>query len=62
MLKGGYVRLNTTSFVKLVELLASSLLKKDTVMRECIKPEEMRCVALGHFASGESFRSLQYQF
>ena len=58
----GYVRLNTTSFEKLVELLAPSLLKKDTVMRECIKPEEMCCVALRYFASGEYFRSLDYQF
>ena len=58
----GYIRLNTTSFEKFVELLASSLLKKDTVIRECIRPEEMCCVALGHFASGESFRSLEYQF
>ena len=31
-------------------------------MRECIKPEEMCCVALRYFASGESFRSLEYQF
>ena len=54
--------LNTTSFEKLVELLAPSLLKKDTVMRECITPEEMCCVALRYFASGESFRSLDYQF
>ena len=37
----GYVRLNTISFEKLVELLAPSLLKKDTVLQECIKPEEM---------------------
>ena len=58
----GYIRLNTTSFEKLVELLAPSLLKKDTVMRECIKPEEMCCVALRCFASGKSFRSLEYQF
>ena len=58
----GYVRLNTTSFEKLVKLLAPSLLKKDTVMQECIKAEEMCCVALRYFASGESFRSLEYQF
>ena len=58
----GYVRLNTTSFEKLVKHLAPSLLKKDTVMRECIKPEEMCCVALRCFASGKSFRSLEYQF
>ena len=43
----GYVSLNTTSFEKLVELLAPSLLKKDT---------------LTYFAKDESFRSLEYQF
>ena len=31
-------------------------------MRECIKPEEMCCLALRYFASGESYRSLEYQF
>ena len=58
----GYVRPNKTSFQKLVELLAPSLLKKDTVMRECIKPEEMCCLALRCFASDKSFLSLEYQF
>ena len=57
----GYVRLNTTSFEKLVELLVPSLLK-DTVIKECIKPEEMCCVAVRYFVSGESFRSLEHQF
>ena len=58
----GYIRLNTTSLEKLVELLAPWLLKKYTVMRECIKPEEMCCVVLRYSASGESFHSLEYQF
>ena len=40
---GGYVKLNTTSFEKLAELLAPSLLKKDTVMQECIN--QKKCVA-----------------
>ena len=31
-------------------------------MWQCIKPEEISCVALRYFASGESFRSLEYQF
>ena len=56
------MKLNTTSFEKLVELLAPSLLKKDTVMKECIKPEEMCCVAVRYFVSGESFHSLEHQF
>lgn len=58
----GYVRLDTNSFDKLVNLLTPTLLKNDTVMRKCIKPEEMCCVALRYFASGESFRSMEYQF
>ena len=57
-----YVRLDILSFETLVEMLKPSLLKKDTVMRECIKPEEMCCLALRYFASGKSFRSLEYQF
>ena len=31
-------------------------------MRECIILEEMCCHALRYFATGESFRSLEYQF
>ena len=31
-------------------------------MKECIKPEEMCCVAVRYFVSGESFRSLEHQF
>ena len=49
-------------FDELVHLLISLLLKKDTNMRECIKPEEMCCVTLRYLASGKSFRSLEYQF
>ena len=56
----GYLRLDTNTFDKLVNLLTTSLAKNDTVMRKCIKPEEMCC--LRYFASGESFHSLEYQF
>ena len=31
-------------------------------MQECIKPEEMCCIALRYFVSGESFHSLEDQF
>ena len=54
----GYVRMDVDHFDELVHLLS----KKDTNMRECIKPEEMCCVTLRYLASGESFRSLEYQF
>ena len=54
--------LTQKSFEKLVDLLTPSLLKKDTNMKECIKPGEVSCVALRYFASRESFRLLEYQF
>ena len=31
-------------------------------MRKSIKPDEQCCLFLRHIASGESFRSLEYQF
>ena len=58
----GYIRLDTKSFEKLVDLLTPSLLKKNSNMRECIKPEELCCVALRCFVTGECFRSLECQF
>ena len=54
--------MNVDHFDELVHLLSPLLLKKDTNMRECIKPKEMCCVTLRYLASGESFRSLEYQF
>ena len=44
----GYVRLDTNSFDKLVNLLTPTLLKNDTVMRKCIKPEEIH-ISIIHF-------------
>ncbi len=49
-------------FNELVNLLAPFLRKQDTNMREYIKLEEMCCITLRYLASGESFRSLEYQF
>ncbi|XP_057314357.1 uncharacterized protein LOC130655608 [Hydractinia symbiolongicarpus] len=58
----GYVRMDVGQFDELVHLLAPVLHQQDTNMRECIKPEEMCCITLRYLASGESFRSLEYQF
>ena len=49
-------------FNYLVEKLYPYLVKEDTAMRESIKPAEQRCLFLRYVASGESFRSLEYQF
>ena len=49
-------------FEELFHLLSPVLQKHDTNMRECISPEERCCSTLRYIASGESFRSLEYQF
>ena len=58
----GYVRMDVYYFEKLVQLLSSFLQKQDTSKREYISPEERCCVTLRYLASGEFFRSLEYQF
>ena len=55
-----FIRLDKTHFEYVVEKLYHLLIKQDTVMRECIKPEEMCCLMLRYLASGESFRSLEF--
>ena len=57
-----FLRMDESQFEYLVEKISAKLTKEDTVMRQCIKPHEMVCVALRYLASGESFRSLQFQF
>ena len=54
--------MNKGQFDFLVRKLTAKIIKEGTVMRPCIKPNEMVCVALCYLASGGSFRSLQFQF
>ena len=58
----GYIRMDRMHFDYLVERLYPYLLKDDTILRESIKPAEQVCVFLRYVASGETFRSLEYQF
>ena len=58
----GYVRMGFDHFKELVHLLSPFLQKQDANIRECISPGERCCVTLRYLASGESFRSLEYQF
>ena len=51
-----------SQFAYLVEALTPMILKEDKKMRECIKPHEIVCLALPYLASGETFRSLEFQF
>jgi len=57
-----FIRMDVSQFDFLVEKLAPKILKEDTFMRDSIQPEEMLCLTLRYLASGESFRSLQFQF
>ena len=57
-----YIRMDRLHFDYLVERLYPYLVKEDTVMRESIKPAEQCCIFLRYVASGESCRSLEYQF
>ena len=58
----GFIRMDRFHFQFLVERLYPRLIKRDTVMRKSIKPDEQCCLFLRYIASGESFRSLEYQF
>lgn len=55
-----FLRVDKSQFEFLVEKSLYSLAKKETQMRECIKPDEMVCLTLRYLASGESFRSLEF--
>ena len=57
-----YFRLDKTQFEVLLQKVYKHIIKRDTNMRECIKPEEMCSLTLRYLASGESFRSLEFQF
>jgi hypothetical protein len=57
-----FMRMDFDHFNKIVDCLSERLCKKDTIMRECIKPAEMCCLAIRYLATGESFRSLEFQF
>ena len=45
-----------------MEALTPITLKVDTNMRECIKQHEMVWLPLRYLASGETFRSFEFQF
>ena len=57
-----FIRMDRLHFQFLVERLYPRLIKRDTVMRKSIKPDEQYCLFLRCIASGESFQSLEYQF
>ena len=57
-----FMRMDHLHFQQLVNELSKRLYKQDTLMHESIKPTEMCCLTIRYLATGESFRSLEYQF
>lgn len=57
-----YIRMNNDQFLYLVGLMSRDLQKQDTNMRDSISVEEMTCLVLRFLATGETYRSLEFQF
>ena len=57
-----YMRMPYDKFVALVEAVTPLIQKKDTIMRDSIKPNERLALTIRFLATGESFQSLSFQF
>ena len=57
-----YFRIDREHFGMLSDLIESRIRKCDTAMRVSIKSEERLAVTLRYLATGESFKSLEFQF
>ena len=57
-----YMRMELEQFNELTNLVAADVVKMDTQMRRAVSPPEWLAVTLRYLATGESFRSLEYQF
>ncbi|XP_064475736.1 uncharacterized protein LOC135389631 [Ornithodoros turicata] len=57
-----YLRMTPDSFEELLRMVKHHIQKEDTNMRESIQPEERLDLTLRFLATGESMRSLHYQY
>ncbi|GBN13464.1 hypothetical protein AVEN_263388-1 [Araneus ventricosus] len=57
-----YYRMFIASFETLLSKVEDSIRKSDTVMQNCISAEEKLAVTLRYLASGNSIRSLHFEF
>ena len=57
-----YKRMDVNSFHHLVEVMTPRIVKKNTRMRPPISPSERLALTLRFIATGETFRSLEFQF
>ena len=57
-----YMRMDVNSFRRLVEVTSPRIVKRNTRMRCPISPSERLALTLRFLATGETFRSLEFQF
>ncbi|KXJ06492.1 hypothetical protein AC249_AIPGENE21392 [Exaiptasia diaphana] len=57
-----YFRMDKSQFSYLGDLIDTLVRRSDTVMRKSIKTDERLAVTLRYLATGETFKSLEYQF
>lgn len=57
-----FFRMDKAQFTYIADLIDNYIRKADTAMRKSIKPDERLAVTLRYLATGESFKSLEYQF
>lgn len=57
-----YLRIDANQFEYILSMVEHHFLKKDTVFRSAIPPDTRLAITLRFLASGESFRSLAFQF
>ena len=57
-----YMRMDVNSFRHLVEVTSPRIVKRNTRMRSPISPSERLALTLRFLATGETFRSLEFQF
>ncbi|CAI6359729.1 unnamed protein product [Macrosiphum euphorbiae] len=55
-----YLRIDGTTFDHLLSLIGPLIQKEDTVMRECIPPEQRLLATLTYLASGMSYQRLKF--
>ena len=56
-----YIRMDEACFKKLLGYIETDILKKNTIMRDSVPPEECLTAVLRFLATSESYRSLEFQ-
>lgn len=57
----GYLRMDADCFQEILNLIKTDITRQDTVLRKAVSAEEKLSLTLRFLATGESFRSLEYQ-